>query len=592
MKVIAEKSFVQFVYPFTFDREKMEARRDNLETLRWDADGRATPVAGPVDCNKACWQPSELNHEEFLRHISEYVSRPHGGGEQNTAGGGVADKRGAEGCLTYKANPQMLQSGAFSMTGGGAEWFLAMTKKGNKQNGDTERRVGFCFQEVTLVLFRIGVGFMVFRVAAVGDAPEDWFDLIHYFRFAGGAKGRARGKPIGARRKTGKDTWKPFFPNLGKDAPAEPTDGRRFGEILDWFLETGTLNGDPDEGWWKDIFVPRQMLPFSVLLFDDVKPGEQDAVLYRTANFFNSGQSLHPCADDLPPRNAAFMPYADGCWFICSIGGAAYVSINPPDNDFFRGQLLDHVRDAYFTLYLLVLHQRFALVNILDIVSAKWITNELTSSGSNACGETVGSAGTPMPKGPECVDCAGREFARETMVDRPDCGDCPGVEYAAVCTAREQALRRTYDLLLEFNARGYSALAAQRDHHQRFYDLCQTRLRLADLHAEVNDEVGRMHEYVVMSQQRRLEMRQRALEKLEKERQGAESTRANRLERSISFIGTVIAVPSLVCAFLGINLAGYTNSEGISWAWAAGICVTSVLLGLIMFMLLPRLYRE
>jgi len=200
-------------------------------------------------------------------------------------------------------------------------------------------------------------------------------------------------------------------------------------------------------------FRPRATHPFRHALCGRAGHERKDIaeLLYRVRNFFPSERVIQPAPDDLRFDHPSLLAYAERMWFVFSLEGGAFVAVNAPETDFFRRELPSHLRNEYFLLFLLTLHQRFALMSLSQQVSEHWL--------------------------------------------RGDEGE------------RAKAFERIRDTLLEFTARGYFSQAMQREHHHRVYQRWQEIFQLERLYQEVSDEVREMHEFLQMRQSKKLEER-------------------------------------------------------------------------------------
>jgi len=131
---------------------------------------------------------------------------------------------------------------------------------------------------------------------------------------------------------------------------------------------------------------------------------------------------------------------------------------------------------------------------------------------------------------------------------------------------------------MEFTARSYFSLVAQREHHQRFYSALQQTLMVDTLYQEVKDEVFEMYQALQREQSARIE-----------QSQALQREQNMRLERRVSFLTAFIAVPTAIFSFLNINIRSITSdTEGLPIAGAVGIAVLSMILGGIVWWLLKR----
>ena len=413
MIVDGKISLIQFVYPFLFDGQTLEQRREAVEKAQWR--GRQGSLV--------VWRKGHFPRDDLLAHVERYLNPP-----ENTA----------PTALLWTMDNNALQSP--SGLGGSADWFLTLPQK----------EIPFQLTDVQLSLFRVGVGFLTFSAKPKSQEIADWLDFLHSFRFIRGQRG------VGLRmeRRTGIDQISPFFPQSAGGSEKHPDGKGNFAEIVSAILNTAAIEGDTKGAdWWQEVFVPGQLIPFATLYVDgqDISEEAIAELLYRVRNFFPSERVIQPAPDDLRFDHPSLLAYAERMWFVFSLEGGAFVAINAPETDFFRRELPSHLRNEYFLLFLLTLHQRFALMSLSQQVSEHWL--------------------------------------------RGDEGE------------RAKAFERIRDTLLEFTARGYFSQAMQREHHHRVYQRWQEVFQLERLYQEVNDEVREMHEFLQMRQSKKLEER-------------------------------------------------------------------------------------
>jgi len=324
--------------------------------------------------------------------------------------------------------------------GAQAEWAMVVGGR---------REVAFQFESIHMALFRIGVGFLTVEASPKCGAVEDWLDFLHYFRFAGGQ----RGVKIKAQRRTGKDQHEPYFPPLAGGTEKHPEGGGALMEIVGALLETAKREGERKE-WRREVFIPGQLIPFASLYVDGEMNEQGEgitALLYRIRNFFPAHREIAPSPEDSRLDHPSLLSYADKMWFVFAQEGGAFVAFNAPRTDFFRRELPNHLRDQYSLLFLLALHQKFALMSLSQDVSEHWLKGDFEE--------------------------------------------------------RLRSFERIRNDILDFTARGYFVQVMQRDHHHRVYRKWQEIFQLERLYREVSDEVREMHEYLLSEQTRRLEQR-------------------------------------------------------------------------------------
>jgi hypothetical protein len=232
--------------------------------------------------------------------------------------------------------------------------------------------------------------------------------------------------------------------------------------------------------------------------------------------------------------------------------------------EFFKSTLPGSLKQKYFLLYLLVLHQRWALTRLSYDVATMW-----TGSGA----------------------------------DDPD----QNREAAAFDASRREAqFRRLRDRLLFYAARGQFTQIGQQERLHRAYRHWMQTLQIEELFAEVRDEVREMHEFLASDRDHRLEQaakeeqerlrlrdrEERALaderrrevkqEEAAREARDAELTkreshRASHLEKLIGKFALMLGLPSLFVAILQVTLTSATDRQ--RWWWSLGAVVVGLAVG-------------
>lgn len=491
MAIIDQKaSFVRFVYPFLFDSRSFEAHAAATEQAQWQGQGRGWPV----------WQPQPFPNDDLLAHVARYLNPPPG--------------------MLPTARLWTMCSDALTSPvvglGARASWTLILPHD----------EVPFHIEGVQFALFQIGVGFLTIylhpRTADVGA----WLNVLHYFRFARGQ----REVGVKAERHTAQHQSGPFFPLPAGGVAQHPDGNGTFGNILDALLATASQQGATDQ-WWEEVFVPGQLLPFAALFVDGLPAADVAPLVYRVRNHFHAHQIIHPTSADLDLSDGmSLLPYAEGQWFTFSLDGGAFIACDAPETLYFRDTLPAHLGSAYFLLFLLALHQRFALMMLSNEVAKHWLV------GGNQRDEQE----------------------------------------------RATAFAYIRDRLLSFTARGYFAQVMQQEHHHRCYRQWQETLQTERLYREVHDEVHEMQAYVQMRQteqvQQQLRDQQAQMEteaRAQAQRAIKEQERAHHLEGRITFLGVVIGAPALISGFLGINLYGITVAHDGLPLWLALLIVAA-----------------
>ena len=404
-KVDLTASALRFVYPFTFDGSTLPRRAEAIEQAAWQ--GARQPLK--------IWQPDEFPSADLLSHVAAFLRPP-------------ADS--IRTAALWRMDEAALRSPA-GLGGGadhpGATWTLVT------RHGD----IPFALHEVSLALFRHGVGFLTVAARPTSPSADEWFDFLHHFRFISGQ----RAAVVRAERGLAPDdrgagpARAAYFPAVaGPDRDGQPHHMR---EIVEGLLRAGTT-GDETNPWWEQVFVPGMLLPYASLFIDGCDSTRTGEMLFRLRNFFHANQDVHPAEQAADDPYA--LPYSEGQWFFFSLNGGGFLARDAPATPFFRQTLPAHIAHQYFLLFLLALQQRFVLMMLSQEVSRRWVA-------------------------------AGAEISDADRV---------------------AAFARIRDALLAFTAQGYFAQTMQEEHHHRCYERWQQTFQLDRLYDEVNAEVREM----------------------------------------------------------------------------------------------------
>lgn len=420
-RVNQKNSFSYFIYPFLFETKKFDARVKAIESAQLA--GRNRPIN--------VWDEKDFPEDDLLAHVANYL---------NSTGGKAPTAR------LWKLNEALRDAFGFR-----ANWHL------ESPQGKTSFVFGKDGQgtvAVQLALFRVGVGFLTVQAKPKTGLVTDWLNFLHNFRFVQGQ----RGVKVRANRRTGLDlqTRQPqfssFFPNVVGGIDQHPDGRGEFKEFIEVLLNTGTITEDLQQ-WWSEVFVAGQMLPFVAFFVEGLSQDECPYLIYKLRNFFHSTQGNNPAPEDLQVKNSELLSYALQQWFMFSLEGGVFLGVDIPETNFFRQTLPAHLSNEYFLLFLLVLHQRFTLIMLLEKVAQNWFVDENQNSNK----------------------------------------------------LREKVLQDIRNQSLLFTARGYFTQAMQKNHHHRCYRKLQDIFQIKQLYQEVNNQIREMHEYVQIRQNQRLE---------------------------------------------------------------------------------------
>jgi hypothetical protein len=420
---IGNESFIYFVYPFLFDQEHFFELRDKVNNAQWQGRNQKRNI----------WTTQRFSEDDLLPYVARYLNPSDE--SQPTAHLWHMDRDALESPLYIGAN---------------AKWSLT----------HPYGEIPFHIESIQLVLFYVGVGFITIKSSPINDDINDWQDFLHYFRFIKGQ----RGVGIKAQRQVGRGQTEPYFSEPAGGVGKHPDGTGILGDIIDGLLLYMKPDEEENETWWSEVFIPGQMLPFAALFVENIAEIDDSQLLYRVRNFFHSRQVINPSQDDLRSDNPALLPYTGRQWFLFSLDGGAFVGCDVPKTEFFQQTLPDHLSRQYFLLFLITLHQRFALMMLSDIVAKHWLVRPGTTSE----------------------------------------------------TEREKTFENILGNLFSFTTRGYFAQVMQQEHHHRCYRKWQETFQLERLYSEVSKEIQEIHNYLLICRTERIQQISEGQQRLER----------------------------------------------------------------------------
>jgi hypothetical protein len=387
MRVASDISFVRFVYPFVFK----EGQPLGEIATRMEGQG---------------WSRSSFPEGDLLPHVRDYLNPP---SESEATAYLLMLNREK---LTEKVQRLLIGSPAQYSAEADADalWTMQLDN----------RALPFHLDEAQLVIFRGGVAMLTLEACPKSDSLNDWLDFIYHFRFYAGKAGVKQ----------------------DASAPTMEYSGHTFAGIkplIDALLQPYTAEER------ENLFMHNMMLPFSAIYLDgEIDDLAKRRLLYRIRLCFASWHDLHPPESELSLPHPHLLEYARDLWFTFAQQAAGFVAFNAPGeaSGFFRGDLPQRLRNRYFLLYQLALHQKFTLVYLSNGVSRGWLGGDEQK--------------------------------------------------------RRQIFVRMRDNLLEFTARGYFAQVMHQEQHHRYYCRWREVLQLEMLYQEVSNEVREMYEYLEM----------------------------------------------------------------------------------------------
>jgi hypothetical protein len=411
MKVESNSS-LNFVYSFIFDQETFEKRTDAID--------KKTQKSG--NNNHNIWIPQKFSEDEILSQVASYLNPS-------------SEKHPT--ARLWKLNDVFDHK--FGL-GNRAKWLLA--PKGKSEIEFAFGSVGKGNWTIQLVLFRVGVGLLTINARPKSSEVDTWLDFIHYFRYT-----QRSSVGIRAQRKVDKDKFEPFFPDEAGGLSKHSDGCGVLYDIISGILDSICI--DNEKQWWSEVFIRKQLIPFSVIFIDKIKKDNIPLLLYQVRRIFHSHQKLYPTPQDLSLEHPDLLQYAKDQWFVFSLDGGAFVACNLPKDPFFNETLPQHLRSQYFLIFLFSLFQRFELMNISNMVTDHWI----------------------------------------------DAYDKTRLIY----------FKKIRDSLLDFTARGYFSQIMQRETHHLCYQKWQEKFQLERLYNEVSMEVHEMHNHLQTVQSKHLE---------------------------------------------------------------------------------------
>lgn len=294
----------------------------------------------------------------------------------------------------------------------------------------------FVLEEAQLAIFRGGVALLTLDARPVPerDALTDWLDFVYHFRAFAGEAGKTQDVSAPTLR-WGDATLQGIKP------------------LIDALRESIPIRAE------EQLFVRNLMLPFTALFVDadgELSDDGKRMILYHVRLCFGAGHKLYPPESELRPDHPYLMAYAQNMWFTFAQQAAGFVAFDAPSepSGFFRSDLPRRLRNRYFLLYLLALHQKFMLMHLSDQVSESWLGGDESQ--------------------------------------------------------RMATYKCILNKLLEFTARGYFAQVMQQEQHHRYYQRWRETLQLETLYHEVSQEVREIHSHLQLQlDQRRVEQSER-----------------------------------------------------------------------------------
>ncbi|MEZ6140858.1 MAG: CorA family divalent cation transporter [Zavarzinella sp.] len=404
MRVDSDRSSLTFVKPFLYDHQQSELVLSRVRSVHVPARTGVMEV----------WERGAFPTDDFLHHIAQSLAPT----DDSPA---VAEK--------YLLTNRFLES----------EHGLA-AKKGflfQFKNQSTRIRL----EELQLILFRNGVGFVVQRWKVESDKIEAWLDLQHFGRFAALERGGVLRMPS-PDGKSVRPFPQPYLQTADDKSSSEQSTFAAINHIALNSVGLG-LNGPIPV---QEVFLAGRSLPYTVLFLNETNDSAwpREKVLYKLRRLFHAQQAYYPTQEQVAICPPNFHPYLQDQWFFQSLEGGGFVAIDPPIDPFFQKELPHHLENEYFVMFLLALQQRFSLMSLSNEVAQRWKSN-------------------------------------------------PAKQPASELRVIFEQIR---DRLFDYTAHYHFVQVGQRQNHHHLYQLWQQTFQITDLYEEVNNEVREMNDYL------------------------------------------------------------------------------------------------
>ena len=529
-EVAADLSSVCLVYPFVDTRTGPFSERVRaVNGARWAGEPHNRHAA-PV------WLPQTFGDvEDLLPYVANYLKpapdldaaarTPHVAGSPSTAQFWTLNVQGHHGD----------QEGSGTALAGR----LRTLRPGNPAPVTFELSV----TEVQLALFGHGVGFLSLWLVPAGIVKlDDWLSFLYYCR-TGRSRARAGWEIQLTLWRCATSAQDGAAPRPLYSVPACPEDDPR---CLDFYVTRDALlqsvDPRPQGGdrsatvgpWWTDAYVRDQLIPYAILYVDtaprielpDVPTEALKRRLYQIRNFFSGDFGTLAPREELEVPHPALLPYARHMWFTFSLTGTAFVAFNAPRQSVFTETLRQRsLPGAYFLLFLLALQQRFVLTMLSDAVAQRWLP---ARHAEERAAQT-------------------RRWWRSSA-NRPD----------QVTEDMRAAFDDILDAFLAFTARGYFAQVMQGERHHTYYRKWQETFQVAQLYAEVRDEVTQMRNHLELHATRQL-------------------NEAVQILRTVSLI---LATIGTIGAWWALNVQAM-KEQGSPLAWPVDVLLLNAILAVV-----------
>jgi hypothetical protein len=235
---------------------------------------------------------------------------------------------------------------SYDMVGAHGDWRIVLEQRARAAERASEFGISVDLSDVGFALFPTGVGVLSITIRPKTADLAAWANALHAMRLTDGQR-----SSFAIRRSTGAGTWRGWSPITGS-VEAE------WGVMTVDQLTTMLLG----EGWWEPANATGRALTYSALFVDGVAPESQRLLRYALANNFHADQLLDPEEESY----GTWMAYNRRAGFATTIEGSVFLACDLPATAFFDDELPTYIEREYGLVYLLAVHQRSALLRLLE----------------------------------------------------------------------------------------------------------------------------------------------------------------------------------------------------------------------------------
>jgi hypothetical protein len=300
---------------------------------------------------------------------------------------------------------------------------------------------------------------------------------------------------------------------------------------------------------------PFQALVFQSYLLDEpLSEEEVGPLLFWMRRTYTDSYSPNK-QDEHPHGNPEVLQlYANSYWGISLEGCAnlAFIGNHPQNEKYFKMNYLPHVKSTYFYLYLLSLHQRYALLHFSMLASESLLSGTSTTDHNLSLHQRM------------------EQYLQDARL-----------------------ITELKEKIILFKLRSVFKQVSNTSHHTAVYNLFQTNLHIDQLLGELHFELDSLSQMVQLKEQKRSQLQEEAA-KQEKEREEDLKTRFNTWVVVLSFafvlVSTIADGLSIFEKFAGSGLPTVGSAEFV-WFCVLFLLIPATALGFVAWFLV-RLMKK